>query len=190
MEMGHSRTRHGALGRFAVSVRPSLSMCGGVCLLAALAGCNSSTASSAGPLGGAAVGLGVAGITANPFVAYAAGVGAQAAITSLQKYLSRKVQQGEQDNIASTVGNLQPGQYAPWKISYVLPVENEHGDVTVIQSINTPLTECKEVAFTVVAGNKPDAARAVYITSACAESDGVWKWAEAEPAAARWGFLQ
>jgi len=157
-----------------------------LCLLLALAGCGNATDNTAGPLGGAAVGLGVAGITADPFVAYAAGVGAQAAITDLQKYLSRKLHQGEQDNIALAVSRLGPGQEAPWKISYTIPIDAEHGDVTVLEVIHSPLTTCKQVAFSVVTAH----ARAVYITSACRESDGSWKWAEAEPAIARWGFLQ
>ncbi len=180
--MGDRRAGHRALGRAAVIKRLAL------CLL--LAGCENAASNSAGPVGGAAVGLGVAGITANPFVAYAAGVGAQAAITSLQKYLSRKLHQGEQDNIAATVANLAPGQEAPWQISYTIPIGAEHGDVTVLSVIHSPLTTCKQVAFTVIAGHKPNAGRGVYITSACEQGDGTWKWAEAEPAVARWGFLQ
>jgi surface antigen len=151
-----------------------------------LAGCAGAEQNSAGPIGGAAVGLGVAGITADPFIAYAAGVGAQAGITALQKHLSRKLHQGEQDDIAATVATLAPGQSAPWHITYWLPLDAEHGDVTVVAAIASPIATCKRVAFTVING----ASRAVYITSACAESDGAWRWAEAEPATTRWGFLQ
>lgn len=159
-------------------------------LLGWLSACNETAQNSVGPIGGAAVGLGVAGITADPFVAYAAGVGAQAAIDSLQNYLSRRLHQGEQDNIARTVAALQPGQFAAWQIRYVIPMDSEHGDVTVVRIIKTPLTTCKIVAFTVIAGYKASAGRGMYITSACVQSDGTWKWAEAEPAVARWGFLQ
>ena len=159
-------------------------------LLGWLSACNETAQNSAGPVGGAAVGLGVAGITADPFVAYAAGVGAQAAIDALQKYLSRTLHKGEQDNIASIVAALQPGQSATWKIGYIIPIDSEHGDVTVVRIIQNPLTTCKVVAFTVIAGYKANAGRGIYITSACAQSDGAWKWAEAEPAVARWGFLQ
>jgi hypothetical protein len=161
-----------------------------VALLAMLAGCGTNADNSAGPAAGVAVGLGVAGITADPFVAYAAGVGAQAAVTALQKYLSRKLHQGEQDNIAAAVANLQPGQAAPWQINYAIPIQAEHGDVTVTKLLSSPLTTCKQVAFTIIAGHKPNAARAIYVTSACQNGDGIWKWAEAEPATARWGFLQ
>jgi surface antigen len=158
--------------------------------LSGLAACGNSAANSAGPAAGAAVGLGVAGVTANPFIAYAAGVGAQAGVTALEKYLARRIHHGEQDNLARIVAGLAAGQSAPWKISYAIPVENEHGDVTVIRTITSPLTVCKEVAFTVIAGRKPESGRAIYVTSACRESDGTWAWAEAEPAVARWGFLQ
>jgi surface antigen len=184
MEMGDRRARHRALGRAAVKCFvPALA-------LLALAGCGEATQNSAGPLGGAAVGFGVSGITANPFIGYAAGIGAQAAITALQKYLSRKLHHGEQENIAAAVALMQPGQIAPWEIHFAIPIGTEHGDVMVTRVIVSSLTVCKEVAFTVIEGNGPNAARAIYITTACRESDGTWQWAEAEPAVARWGFLQ
>lgn len=163
-------------------------------LLAALNGCSdtisSAAVNSAGPISGAAVGLGLSGVTANPLIGYAAGIGTQAAVTALQKYLSRRVHAGEQDNIATVVGQMQPGQTAPWKISYALPIGSAHGDVTVTRLMANPLTSCKEVAFTVISGKRADAHRGIYITTACAQSDGSWRWAEAEPATARWGFLQ
>jgi uncharacterized membrane protein len=145
---------------------------------------------SAGPVSGAAVGLGIGGVTANPLIGYAAGVGTEAGITALQKYLSRKLHQGEQDNIAAEVAQLQPGQHAPWKIAYKIPIDGEHGDVTVTRIIKTPFTTCKEAAFTVIEGNRPNSPRGLYITSACARPDGVWSWSQAEPATSRWGFLQ
>jgi len=185
--MGDRRARHRALGRLAVRFGAAPAA---VSLLALLAGCGNTAANSAGPVGGAAVGLGVGGITANPLIGYAAGVGAQAGITALQKYLSRKLHQGEQDNIAEAVAKMQIGQEAPWRIAYRIPVANEHGDVTVTRIIKTPLATCKEVAFTVIDGNKPSSPRGLYITTACAQPDGTWKWAEAEPAIERWGFLQ
>ena len=141
-------------------------------LPALLQGCGAAVtnaaANSAGPISGAAVGLGLGGVTANPFIGYAAGIGTQAAVTALQKYLSRKLHQGEQDNIAAAVGLMQLGQTAPWKISYEIPIGSEHGDVTVTRLIANPLTTCKEAAFTVVAGQKPNAPRGIYITTAAA----------------------
>lgn len=185
--MGGGRAGDGALGRAAVIRR----LAAGAVLLAALSGCGNTAQNAAGPVGGAAVGIGLGGITANPFIAYAAGVGVQAAIEALQKDLSRHLQNGEQNNISLIVGRLQPGQFQSWKISYTIPfLLDEHGEVTVLRTVHSPLTTCKEVAFTVVAGRKPDSARAVYVTSACQESGGRWRWAEAEPAIARWGFLQ
>jgi len=161
-------------------------------ILLALAACseNNPAVTSAGPVSGAAVGLGLGGITANPLIGYAAGIGTEAAVTALQKYLSRKLHQGEQDNIAKTVAHLNVGHSAPWKIHYDIPIGNEHGDVTVTRLIASPLTICKQVAFTIITSSQPGAIRPVYVTSACRQSDGTWKWAQAEPAVARWGFLQ
>jgi hypothetical protein len=79
---------------------------------------------------------------------------------------------------------------AAWKISYDIPIGDAHGDVTVTRIITSPLTTCKEVAFTIITSKNPAAPRPVYITTACEQSDGTWKWAEAEPAVERWGFLQ
>ncbi len=209
--MGHRRTRDRALGLAAVNggkqrrqhkppaaPNPTINKSflllffkkealASFSLLSLLTAC---AASSAGPVGGAAVGLGIGGVTANPLVGYAAGIGAEAGITALQKYLSRKLHQGEQDDIAATVAGLPLGQHAPWRIGYRIPIENEHGDVTVTEIVKSPLTICKQVAFTVIDGNKPSAPRGLYITSACRQPDGEWKWAQAEPATERWGFLQ
>jgi hypothetical protein len=157
-----------------------------------LAACSASNVAetSAGPVAGAAAAIGLGAVTANPFIAYGVGVGTQAAVTALQKYFSRKLHQGEQDNIALAVGRMQPGQEQPWQIRFDLPIGDQHGDVTVTRVIASPLTTCKEAAFTIITSKNPDAPRPVYITTACEEPDGGWKWAEAEPAVDRWGALQ
>jgi hypothetical protein len=153
-------------------------------LPAVLAGC-----SSIGAISGSVAGLATGAGTANPVVGYAVGVSTQAAVDSLVKYVSRKRQQNEQDQIAATVGQLALGQTAPWKIEHDIPIGNEHGDVTVVDAIANALTACKEVVFTVIDGDKPDSPRGMFVTTACAQ-DGVWKWAQAEPAIERWGTLQ
>jgi hypothetical protein len=157
---------------------------------ALLCACSSGGATSAGPVAGAAVGIGLGAVTANPFVAYAAGVGTQAGVTALQEYISRRIHQDQQDNIALAVGQMQPGQVAAWQIKFALPIGDAHGDVSVTRVIASKLTICKEAAFTVITGKNPTALRPVYITTACEQPDGGWKWAEAEPAVERWGFLQ
>ena len=196
--MGDGRAGDSPVGRVAMMMRltAAFGRWAALALLlpVVLQGCSpavtNTVANSAGPISGAAVGLGLGGITANPLIGYAAGIGTQAAVSALQKYLSRKFHQGEQDNIAAAVGRMQPGQTAAWKISYEIPVGSEHGDVTVTRLITNPLTTCKEAAFTVIAGKEPDAPRGIYVTTACLQPDGQWKWAEAEPAVSRWGFLQ
>src|SRR5579871_4382766 len=130
--MGHGRARDGALGRAAMRLgrlRFPLALAG----LGMLAACseNSAVVTSAGPVAGAAAAIGLGAVTADPFVGYAVGVGTQAAITALQKYFSRKIHQGQQDNIALAVGKMQLGQEAPWHIRFDLPIGDAHGDVTV-----------------------------------------------------------
>ena len=189
--MGHSRTRNGTLGRATVSSALSRKVM--VLLLSgSLAACseNSTLVTSAGPASGAAAGIGISAVTANPLIGYAVGIGTQAAITALQKYLSRKLHQGQQDQIAAAIATMQPGEVAAWKISYDIPIGDAHGDVTVTRIMTSPLTTCKEVAFTIITSKNPSAPRPVYITTACEQPEGTWKWAEAEPAVERWGFLQ
>jgi hypothetical protein len=149
-----------------------------------LAGC-----SSIGALSGAAVGVATGAGTANPVVGYASGIATQAAVDSLVKYVSRARQQAEQDAIAATVGQLAPGQTAPWKIEHDIPIGNEHGDVTVVGLIDNALARCKDVVFTVIDGDNPDSPRGIFTTTAC-EQGQTWKWAQAEPATPRWGSLQ
>jgi len=174
-------------------VRPNgLGFCLALALPGLLAACseNSAVVTSAGPVAGAAAAIGLGAVTANPFVAYAVGVGTQAGVTALQKYFSREVHQGEQDNIALAVGQMQPGQEAAWKIRFDLPIGDAHGDVTVTRVIASPLTTCKEAAFTIITNKNPQAPRPVYITTACEQPNGGWKWAQAEPSVERWGALQ
>lgn len=178
--MGHGRACDGALGLSAVRVGTA-----GAYLVALLllSGCK-----SIGAISGAAVGIASGAGTTNPLVGYVVAVSTQAAVDALVNYIARKRQQGEQDEIAALVGRLAVGETAAWKIDHDIPIGNEHGEVTVVGLIDNALAPCREVMFTVIDGNTEDAARGIFVTSACSQ-DGVWKWAQAEPSVERWGFL-
>nr|WP_304360388.1 hypothetical protein [Collimonas fungivorans] len=187
--MGLGRTRHRALGSFAVMRRGGLSRnaIGGVCLLTAavmLSGCN-----SIGGFAGAAAGVASGAVTSNPAVGYAIGIGVQAATDATTKYVFRNWQKAEQDEIAAIVGQLDVGQARNWAIVHQIAYGNEHGEVRVTRLIDTPLALCKEVLLSVDSGEGAQQKRAWYTASAC-RSDDVWKWAVAEPAVERWGGLQ
>ena len=175
MEVGHGGARDGALGHVAVKLA--------FCLVLLLAGCK-----SIGAISGAVVGIATGTGTTNPLVGYVAAVSTQAAVDELVNYIARKRQQGEQDAIAAVVGQLAVGETAAWKIEHDIPIGDEHGDVTVAALIDNALAPCKQVIFTVIDGEAADAPRGVFVTSACAQGDK-WKWAQAEPAVLRWGFL-
>ena len=99
-------------------------------------------------------------------------------------------QNAEQDAILSSVAEMPPGQVKDWKIVHEIPMfDNEHGTMQVTRVIDTPLTECKEVLFTVDNGQGAHLKQTPYITSACRD-DHLWKWAEAEPAVSRWGYFE
>jgi len=186
--MGHGRAGDRSVGVVAVIARAEipwhLKWASPLVLLVA-SGCTS-VGSIAGAVTGAASGTG----SANPAVGYAVGIGTKAAVDALSHYISRKRQGAEQDQIATAVGQLPVGQGVAWQIKHRIPVfDDQHGYVTVVRDIPNALTPCKEVVFTVIAGKKVDSPRGFYVTTAC-EQATQWKWAQAEPATERWGFLQ
>jgi hypothetical protein len=180
--MGNGGTGDRALGLASVTllaraIAASLSVL-------ALAGCTLT-----GNLVAAAAGGATGAATANPAVGIAVGVAVNSAIDATFAYAGRKLQQSEQDALASEVGTMQVGERRPWRIDHFIPIGNEHGEVVITRDIVTPLTTCKELVFSVQSGSGTDTKSDWYDTQAC--QDGAqWKWALAEPAAGRWEVLQ
>jgi hypothetical protein len=155
-------------------------------LLAAapLAGC-----SSVGGIVGAVTGTAAAVGSGNPAVGVLIGVGTRAVADEGIRRVSRRWSRTEQDALADTVGAMGVGEARPWEVRHDLPFGNKRGEVRVLRAVETPLAACKEVLFSVEAGEGADAARRWFLTSACRQ-DERWKWAAAEPATERWGSLQ
>jgi hypothetical protein len=146
-----------------------------------LGGC-SSVPLIAGVISGGAAG----GATANPVVGFAVGVTVDAASDAAVKWYGRSTQNAEQTAIARVAGTLDVGVRAPWHISHTLPFGDEQGDLQVVRRIDSPLGTCREIVFSVVDGKAPPH---WYDANICQDSAG-WRWASAEPAVARWGYLQ
>lgn len=145
---------------------------------------------SAGAVAGAVVGASTGAATVNPIVGYAVAVGVNAGVDELQRYIARLRQGAEQDAIVAAVGQMQVGETRPWKIVHDIPLfDDEHGEMQVVRSIDTPLAQCREVLFTVDEGRPQHLRRTPYTTDACLDTRG-WSWAEAEPATERWGRFQ
>ncbi len=125
------------------------------------------------------------GATANPGVGFAVGVGTYAAADYAFKYGTRRWHQSEQDAIASVAGTLPQDGQASWRVQHDLPLGNEHGRVQVVRTMISPLATCKQVMFSV----QQEEAEAWYSADICQRATG-WKWATAEPAVERWGYLQ
>jgi hypothetical protein len=171
--MGVCRAGDGAVGRAAVKFWLLTS-------LVLLAGCTSTARIAAVVTGG------VAGAsTGNPAVGFLVGVATDAGANYVVRYYGQTRQGAEQDAIAQTAGDLPVGTEADWKIEHTIPIGNEHGRLRVVRSIDSPLAACKELAFSVEDGKE----RSWFTTDIC-KQDRQWKWAAAEPAVARWGFLQ
>lgn len=149
-------------------------------LLPMLGGC-----AAVGDIAALAAGGGAGAATGNPAIGFAVGVTTQAGLRELRKYVLRRRQQGEQDAIADAAGAAPVGEQVPWAIRHTIPIGNARGDLAVIREYTTPLTTCREVVFTVDDDGRPS----LFTTSLCRQATR-WKWAAAEPATARWGFLQ
>lgn len=153
-------------------------------MVAPVAGCNT-VPEIAGVVTGGAIGA----ATANPALGFAVAVATDAATSAGLRSMSRSRQGGEQDAIARVAGGLPVGGEADWKIEHTIPIGDEHGQLRVVRTIASPLAACKEVAFSVAGGSEKVPRRDWFVTSVC-QSNGDWKWAAAEPAVERWGYLQ
>ena len=138
-------------------------------------------------LSGLATGAASGGATASPAVGFVVGVATRAAVLYGLNTLSRRWQGTEQDAIAAAAGDLPEGGSAPWQVRHDLPIGDGDGEVRVVRAIDTRLAACKEIAFSVA--DDPPALPAWFTTTICRQPDG-WKWALAEPAVPRWGYLQ
>ncbi|MEA2772059.1 MAG: hypothetical protein QOD93_5021 [Acetobacteraceae bacterium] len=190
--MGIGRTGDGAMGFVTVMpgpvtlgpVTPGAMRMSLMAVVLLLAGCNSVAQIAAVVTGGAS-----GAATGSPAVGFAVGVAVDAGATYVLRYYGRSRQGAEQDAIAQVAGELPVGTEAAWKIEHTIPIGDEHGRLQVVRVIDSPLAMCKEIAFSVEDG-KGDAMKRAWFTSDICKQAEAWKWASAEPAVERWGFLQ
>ena len=149
-----------------------------------LAGCKSLPQLTGLVSGGAA-----GAATASPAVGFLVGIAVDAAADAGLTYLTRTWHGAEQDAIALAAADVPEGGQVPWQIRHPLPLGNEHGELRVVRAIDSPLAQCKEIVFSVDEGAGEKLKRVWFITTLC-KQDRTWKWAAAEPAVERWGFLQ
>lgn len=161
-------------------------LCGSALLLALLAGCQ-----SAGGLSGAVTGTATTALTANPALGAAVGIGTRAVVDSAVRFAGRRWHQAEQDALAAQVGSMQVGESRAWQALGDLPIGSKGGELRVVGQTETALTLCKEVLFSATPATNDAGAPAPrwFMTSACRQDEG-WKWAAAEPATGRWDSLQ
>lgn len=146
----------------------------------ALAGCK-----NAGDIAGVVAAASTGSASANPAVGIAVGIAVRSGVNALADYLDRRRHEGEQDAIADAAGLAPIGTARAWEIRHTIPIGNEHGLLQPVREFTTPLATCREIAFTVVDGKDRD----LLTTTLCREGT-IWRWASAEPAVDRWGFLQ
>ena len=147
-----------------------------------LGGCKEAAQISGFAAGGAA-----GATTANPAVGYAVGIGTAVAADELFKWIGRSRAHAEQLAIASAASDLPQGGAAYWRIRHTIPIGNEKGEVWVTRVVDTSLTTCRDIVFSVA--EHPPGLPSWYFSTICHDTGG-WDWAMAEPAVPRWGFLQ
>ncbi len=177
--MGLGGTGDGTLGLVAMTLRWLA-----LATVLLLAGCNTFSQVTGLITGGAA-----GAVTGSPAVGFLVGVTVDAVTNAGVSYVSRVWQGAEQDAIARTAADVPEGGEVAWKVEHLLHIGNEHGQLRVVRAIESPLTDCKEIAFSVDEGTGEKLKRAWFVTSIC-KQDKTWKWAAAEPAVERWGYLQ
>ena len=159
-------------------------------VLPLLAACTLLTGCKAVPqIVGVVTGGAVGAATASPALGFAVGIATDTATIAGQRWFGRTRTNAEQDAIAKLAGTMGVGQRHAWHIHHLIPFGNEHGELYVMRVMDTALTQCKQIVFSVDDGEKPHLQRAWYVASVCRQAQG-WKWADAEPAVARWGYLQ
>jgi hypothetical protein len=184
--VGVGGTGGGALGLAAM--KPGLGLMLAASLAAScifMSGC-----ASIGAATGAVAGVSTGVVTSNPAIGFGVGIAVKAATDEAVQRLMKRLHGDQQIAIATTAGTLPFGETKPWSVKHTLPVENGHGDVRVLREFNSALATCREFAFSVADGDKPDVHQDWFLAQACKGDDGGWKWASAEPAVARWGNLQ
>jgi hypothetical protein len=158
------------------------------CALAPLLFCSS--CQSIGAFAGATTAAVSGVVTSNPAVGIGVGIAVQAATDAAIKRTMRSLHQDQQDMIAAIAGQAPIGAIRFWKVQHALPIENGYGRVIVLRDVKTPLTVCREFAFSVIEDEM--FAKAVheqwFMAGACKQGRR-WQWALAEPSTARWGNL-
>lgn len=160
---------------------PSFSL---VALLMLLSAC-----SSVAPVAGAVAGVTSAAFTANPAVAYAVATSVNAATDAAVKYAARQWHQGEQQALASAIGQLSDERIPhPWSLDRAGGLSRVQGTLTVVRAFKTPLAICREAVLNIAASDSVQPVER-YTVYACWDR-ARWRWANAEPAVSRWGGLQ
>lgn len=155
-----------------------------LCGLVLLSGCQALTQVGAVITGGAA-----GAASGSPAVGFAVAIATDAAANWVVRYVSRARAGAEQDAIAEVAGQMPMGSKADWKIEHFIPIGDQHGRLRIVREIDTQLATCREIAFSVDNGKGADRKANWYVVNICRDPQG-WKWASAEPAVPRWGYLQ
>ena len=171
--------RHPANRRPPAIVRLTAGLAGAL----ALGGCTGFS-EIAGDVGAVGVGAVVGGLTGNPLIGFAAGAGAQLALSEGVDYYQREAVDLVHEAIAETAGEAPAGERRAWTVDSTLPLVEAGGEVQVLRDFGGDIP-CRELVFT-----DDDIDDTFFIAVVCQGEDGRWRWAVAEPSTDRWSGLQ
>ena len=173
---------------------PSRALLVSTCLMMTicLSGCASlfeQTASTGAAIAGSAA---ASGITHDAALATGIGVGVEALAARGVRVIERRIHADEQQAIASAAGPLATDEVAIWSVHHRFALEpDESGQVSVTREVKVLGRVCKEIVFTVDAGQEQ--APGAFLADVCSNGSAdhpLWAWALAEPSTSRWGVLQ
>lgn len=144
----------------------------------ALAGC-AAAGGATDEMAGFAVGSAAGALTGNPFVAVGVGLATRFAAGEARAYVERRNQASIRAAIAQAAGDAEAGEIVPWRVQFDIPPGHARGQAQTVRTLDGQI-QCREVLYSVTTDNA-----AYFVGVICRHPDG-WRWAIAEPTAARW----
>jgi|GEM_PF-4668926 len=148
-----------------------------------LAGCSIAKPASE-DLAGLGAGIIVGGITANPWIGVAAGVGARFAAGTAISAAERDIEKTIRSEIAAAAGLSEVGALVPWSASHPLLPHRIGGNLEVVRDFGKKL-QCREIIYTIVTrGFSPERLpEPEFQVGTICRHNGIWTWVFKAPRA-------
>jgi len=149
--------------------------------LAFLSGCSIARPASE-DLAGLGAGIIVGGITANPWIGVAAGVGARFTAGAVIDTAERDIEETIRKEIATAAGFSEVGALVPWSATHALLPYRIEGNLEVVRDFGRKL-KCREIIYTIVSRGFSDERLKdpEFQVGTICRHNGNWKWVYKTP---------